>query len=52
MLDWDVDLVIPSDVEGVEIYQGPTTPVEYRRPGDPGETQPCGVVLIWTRRPG
>jgi hypothetical protein len=52
LLDWDVDLVIPSDVEGVEIYQGPTTPVEYLRPVDPRGTQPCGVVLIWTRRPG
>jgi hypothetical protein len=30
-------------VDGVEVYVGAATPIEYKHP--------CGVILIWTRRP-
>ncbi|MEE2896978.1 MAG: carboxypeptidase regulatory-like domain-containing protein [Gemmatimonadota bacterium] len=50
MFDWDPDLVLPGDLEGVEVYQGSGTPIEYRNLLDPDGTSPCGVLLIWTRR--
>ena len=38
--------VIPEEIEGVEIHQGPgSAPLQYRALG-----QNCGVILIWTRR--
>ena len=51
MFDWDFDLVLPVDIEGVEVYQGSGAPIEYRNIIEPDGTYPCGVVLIWTRRP-
>jgi len=51
MFDWDFDLVLPGDIEGVEVYQGSGAPIEYRNIVEPDGTYPCGVVLIWTRRP-
>jgi Carboxypeptidase regulatory-like domain/CarboxypepD_reg-like domain/TonB-dependent Receptor Plug Domain len=30
-------------IDGVEVYVGSATPIEYKNP--------CGVILIWTRRP-
>jgi hypothetical protein len=30
-------------IDGVEVYLGASTPIEYKHP--------CGVILIWTRRP-
>jgi len=30
-------------IDGVEVYVGAATPIEYKHP--------CGVILIWTRRP-
>jgi hypothetical protein len=50
MFDWDPDLVLPDDLEGVEVYQGSGTPIEYRNLLDPDGTSPCGILLIWTRR--
>jgi hypothetical protein len=46
----NIDDIIPSDVEGIEIYPGASTvPPQYNtREG----TTICGVVLIWTRIPG
>ena len=38
----DYDIVSPNVIEGVEIYVGAATPLQYQNP--------CGVVLIWTRR--
>ncbi|HKO15409.1 MAG TPA: TonB-dependent receptor [Gemmatimonadaceae bacterium] len=46
----NIDDIEPSDVEGIEIYQGPSgLPPQYNtRDG----TTICGTVLIWTRIPG
>ena len=41
----DFNRVAPSAVEAIEMYVGANTPLEYRR-------NPCGSVLIWTRRGG
>ena len=42
---FDVDQVLPNDVEGLEIYRGAATiPPAFNR-----GTALCGVVLIWTR---
>lgn len=42
---FDVDQVLPNDVEGLEIYRGAATiPPAFNR-----GTAVCGVVLIWTR---
>jgi hypothetical protein len=48
--DLNIDDLIPSDVEGIEIYPGASTiPPQFNtREG----TTICGVVLIWTRIPG
>lgn len=37
--------VPPGAVEAIEVYVGANTPLQYRR-------NPCGSVLIWTRRGG
>ena len=50
MFDWDFDLVLPSDIDGVEVYQGSSAPIQYRNIIEPDGTYPCGVVLIWTQR--
>lgn len=43
-----INAIAPSLIEGIEIYKGPATvPVRF---GGPGAT--CGVIAIWTRRPG
>jgi hypothetical protein len=46
----NIDDILPQDVEGVEVYSGPSAlPSQYNtRDG----TTICGVVLIWTRIPG
>ena len=42
----EVDMWIPPmDLEGIEVYHGPETPVEYTGPGGAA----CGAVLFWTR---
>jgi hypothetical protein len=50
MHEWDIEFLHPNDLEGVEIYHGANTPVEYQHLVDPDGVYPCGVVLIWTRR--
>jgi Carboxypeptidase regulatory-like domain/TonB-dependent Receptor Plug Domain len=46
----NIDDIIPQDVEGIEIYAGPSgLPPQFNtREG----TTICGTVLIWTRIPG
>jgi hypothetical protein len=46
----NIDDIIPQDVEGIEVYSGPSAlPAQFNtRDG----TTICGVVLIWTRIPG
>jgi len=38
---WDFDAIPPDYLEGVEVYQGLGTPIQYG--------PACGVVLFWTR---
>ena len=47
---FNIDDIIPSDVEGIEIYPGASSiPAQFNtREG----TTICGVVVIWTRIPG
>jgi hypothetical protein len=40
---WDLDAITPWSLEGMEVYHGIGTPIQYSRLG-------CGVVLLWTRR--
>ncbi len=35
----------PEEVQAIEIYRGPETPVEYQR-------NSCGAILVWTRPGG
>lgn len=43
----DIDAIPPNDVQGIELYRGPSdTPVDFR-----SMNAPCGVVAIWTRDP-
>lgn len=45
--DFELDLVPPGDVGGIEVYRGVSeTPVQFRPRG-----AICGVVVIWTRDP-
>jgi hypothetical protein len=48
--NFNIDDIIPQDVEGIEIYPGASTvPPQFNtREG----TTICGVVVIWTRVPG
>jgi hypothetical protein len=42
------NLLLPFDVEGIEVYAGPATiPPEFG-----GSSGACGVIAIWTRRGG
>lgn len=42
------DVVLPSSVEGIEVYRGMSTvPAEFLNPDSD-----CGVIAIWTRRGG
>lgn len=41
---WDQLHNIPIPfIDGIEVYVGAATPIDYKNP--------CGVILIWTRRP-
>ncbi len=41
--DFDLDMIPPSTVGGIEVYQGMATPIQY------GQFSTCGVILIWSR---
>lgn len=42
---FNIDEILPDDVEGMEIYRGAATiPAEYNK-----GTAICGLILIWTR---
>jgi len=48
--NFDIDEVLPGDVEGVELYGGAAgVPPQYNRFNG---TSICGTILIWTRIPG
>ena len=48
--DFDLDTLRPDDLEAIEIYHGPSVPIEYSQLMDPDGVYPCGAILIWTRR--
>ncbi len=48
--DWDIDQLRPDDLEALEIYHGPTAPIEYQSLMDPDGHYPCGAILAWTKR--
>ncbi len=48
--DFDFDTLRPDDLEAIEIYHGPSVPIEYSQLIDPDGVYPCGAILIWTRR--
>jgi len=52
MFEWNIDSLRPDDVEAIEVYHNPSTPIEYSRLMDPDGHYPCGVILIWTTRGG
>lgn len=39
------DVVLPGDVEAMEVYLGPTAPIAYNSQSG------CGTVVMWTRSP-
>ena len=43
---WDLDWISPWSLEGMEVYRGVDTPVQYQSVLEGG----CGVVLLWTKR--
>ena len=44
---YDLNLLDPKEVYGVEVYAGPSTiPAQYQSMGRDGF---CGVILMWTR---
>ena len=46
----NIDDIVPTDVEGIEIYSGASTvPPQYNTKEG---TTICGVIIIWTRVPG
>lgn len=47
---YSIDYVLVGDIEGVEIYLGPSqVPMEFSAfPGEVGGN--CGLVVVWTRR--
>jgi len=48
--NFDIDEVLPGDVEAVELYSGAAgVPPQYNRFNG---TSICGTILIWTRIPG
>jgi hypothetical protein len=49
-MNFDIDEVLPGDVEGVELYAGSAgVPPQFNRFNG---TTICGTILIWTRIPG
>jgi hypothetical protein len=43
MSDFDVDMISPRAVEGLEVYIGSNAPIEHQF------MHPCGVVLVWIK---
>jgi hypothetical protein len=45
----EIDQIPPSDVEGIELYQGAsTTPTQFWQ----NTSTTCGTIVVWTRLPG
>lgn len=50
LVDFNLELVPPDEIEALEVYQGADVPVEYSD-GLLRDDESCGVVLIWSRDP-
>ena len=50
LVDFNLELVPPEELEALEVYQGPNVPIEYLDEYQAAGPS-CGVVLIWTRDP-
>jgi hypothetical protein len=50
LVDFNLELMPPDEIEALEVYQGPNVPIEYVQDYQPAGPS-CGVVLIWTRDP-
>ena len=50
LVDFNVELVPPGEIEALEVYQGPNVPIQYLKEYQPAGAS-CGVILIWTRDP-
>jgi hypothetical protein len=45
----EIDDFPPREIEGIEVYQGPsTTPAQFSQ----GSISKCGAIVLWTRVPG
>ena len=40
-VEW-LENVVPNRIAGLEVYSGAGSPIQYNNP--------CGVILVWTRR--
>jgi hypothetical protein len=48
--DMELNEIPLGDIEGIELYNGPSTvPMEF---APPSWTESCGAVVVWTRVPG
>lgn len=46
----EIDDVLATDIEGIELYSGPsTTPMQFSQGSS---TSTCGTIVVWTREPG
>jgi hypothetical protein len=47
--NFELDEVPPRDIEGIELYHGPsTTPMQFMM----DDVKTCGTVVLWSRPPG
>lgn len=45
--EFDIDVITPESVSGIEVYAGPATvPVEFRSTRG---LEACGVIIVWSR---
>jgi hypothetical protein len=50
LVDYNLEVVAPDEIEAMEIYQGAEVPVQFLD-DRPRSGPSCGVILIWTRDP-
>ncbi len=50
LVDFNLELMPPDEIEALEVYQGANVPIEYFDEMQHAGAS-CGVVLIWTRDP-
>lgn len=50
LVNFNLELVPPEEIEALEVYQGSSVPIEYFDEFQQAGPS-CGVILIWTRDP-